>query len=96
MNFQEYLLAVGREVMAEALRGTPESIDAASHGQILQELRSYFFCGRQARGGQGVAGHRFPARGGPCAGLYVESFAQRNPTWLLPVSGGMPRRAAGR
>lgn len=45
MNFQEYLLALGKEVMAEALRGTPESIDAASHGQVLQELRNYFFVG---------------------------------------------------
>ena len=24
------------------------------------------------------------------------SIAQRNPTWLLPVSGGVPRRAVGR
>jgi len=24
------------------------------------------------------------------------SVAQRKPTWLLPVSGGVPRRAAGR
>ena len=24
------------------------------------------------------------------------SIAQRNPTWLLPVSGEVPRRAAGR
>jgi predicted AAA+ superfamily ATPase len=45
MNFQEYLLAVGKEVMAEALTGNPESIDTSSHGLILQELRNYFFVG---------------------------------------------------
>jgi predicted AAA+ superfamily ATPase len=45
MNFQEYLLAVGKEAMAEALLEKPESIDASSHGQILQELRNYFFVG---------------------------------------------------
>ena len=31
--------------MAEALLEKPESIDASSHGQILQELRNYFFVG---------------------------------------------------
>jgi hypothetical protein len=45
MNFQEYLLAVGKEVMAEALTGNPQSIDTSSHGLILQELRNYFFVG---------------------------------------------------
>jgi len=27
---------------------------------------------------------------------YFRSFAQRKPTWLLPVSGEVPRRALGR
>jgi predicted AAA+ superfamily ATPase len=45
MNFQEYLHAVGKDAMAEALQGNPESIDASSHTQILNELRNYFFIG---------------------------------------------------
>jgi hypothetical protein len=45
MNFQEYLLAMGRDPMAAALLGNPDSIDASSHGQILHELRNYFFVG---------------------------------------------------
>ena len=45
LNFQEYLLAIGREPMADALLGNPDSIDATSHAQILRELRNYFFVG---------------------------------------------------
>lgn len=45
MSFQEYLLAVGKETMAEALQGEPEAISSHSHEQILKELRNYFFVG---------------------------------------------------
>ena len=29
-------------------------------------------------------------------GVLTSDKAQRNPMWLMPVSGGVPRRAAGR
>ena len=45
MNFQEYLLAVGKDAMADAVLRNPESIGASPHAQILQELRNYFFVG---------------------------------------------------
>ncbi len=45
MNFQEYLLALGKEAMAAVLPGNPEAVGAVAHGQILRELRNYFFVG---------------------------------------------------
>ena len=55
MNFQEYLLALGKEAMAGVLLGKPEAVGAVAHEQILRDLRNYFFCGWHARGGEGVA-----------------------------------------
>ena len=45
MNFQEYLLALGKETMAAVLPGKPEAVSAVAHEQILRELRNYFFVG---------------------------------------------------
>lgn len=45
MNFQEYLLALGKEAMAGVLLDKPEAVSAVAHEQILRELRNYFFVG---------------------------------------------------
>jgi predicted AAA+ superfamily ATPase len=45
MTFFEYLLALGKEPMAECVEADPAAIPAAAHEQILTELRNYFFVG---------------------------------------------------
>lgn len=45
MSFYEYLLAIGKEVMADLIRQDPSAIPAAAHEQILRELKNYFFIG---------------------------------------------------
>jgi uncharacterized protein len=45
MTFYEYLIAMGKEPMAEEIRKAPSSISQAAHEQILVELKNYFFVG---------------------------------------------------
>jgi len=45
MTFYEYLLAMGKEPMAELTRGKPSSVSRAAHDLIMSELRNYFFVG---------------------------------------------------
>jgi hypothetical protein len=45
MTFYEYLLALGKETMAEQIRKAPSSTSQQAHEQILRELKNYFFTG---------------------------------------------------
>ncbi|MCD6292505.1 MAG: ATP-binding protein [Deltaproteobacteria bacterium] len=45
LTFYEYLLAMGKDVMAEYVISSPEEADASVQKLILVELRSYFFVG---------------------------------------------------
>ena len=45
MNFHEYLLAIGKEQMAEFALKSPVDIDEKIQKMILHELRNYFFIG---------------------------------------------------
>jgi predicted AAA+ superfamily ATPase len=45
MTFYEYLMAMGKESMAEYALTTPAGVDKAVQEIILQELRKYFFVG---------------------------------------------------
>ncbi len=45
MTFYEYLVAIGKEVMADCTIQSPETIDPIIQKKILAELRSYFFIG---------------------------------------------------
>lgn len=45
MTFYEYLLAMGKDVMAEYAIAPPDSVDESVQQLILDELRSYFFIG---------------------------------------------------
>ena len=45
MTFYEYLMALGKEPMAEQIRMTPSAISQSAHEQILGELKNYFFTG---------------------------------------------------
>ncbi|MCJ7601381.1 MAG: AAA family ATPase, partial [Desulfobulbaceae bacterium] len=45
MTFYEYLLAMGKEVMAEYILTQPENVAESVQQMILGELRSYFFVG---------------------------------------------------
>jgi len=45
MNFHEYLLAIGKEHMAEFALKSPVNIDEKIQKMILHELRNYFFIG---------------------------------------------------
>lgn len=45
MTFQEYLIGIGKEPMAETAGKHPASIPQNAHEQILQELKNYFFIG---------------------------------------------------
>ena len=45
MNFHEYLLAIGKEQMAEFALKSPVDIDGKIQKMILHELRNYFFIG---------------------------------------------------
>lgn len=45
MTFYEYLVAIGKEVMAKCSLQFPGSVDAITQQKTLSELRSYFFIG---------------------------------------------------
>lgn len=45
MTFYEYLLALGKEPMAEQTRKSPSATSQAAHEQIIDELKNYFFTG---------------------------------------------------
>ena len=45
MTFHEFLLAMGREPMAEYALLSPADVDKTVQGMILHELRNYFFVG---------------------------------------------------
>ncbi len=45
MTFYEYLLAMGKEVMAEHVLISPKDVDESVQQLILDELRTYFFVG---------------------------------------------------
>jgi len=45
MTFYEYLVALGKEPMAECIHSDPSAMPLAAHEQILNELRNYFFIG---------------------------------------------------
>lgn len=45
MTFSEYLVAMGKEQMAEYTLASPGSVDGPAQQMILKELRSYFFVG---------------------------------------------------
>jgi len=45
MTFYEYLMALGKEPMAEQIRKAPSATSQAAHEQILEELKNYFFTG---------------------------------------------------
>jgi predicted AAA+ superfamily ATPase len=45
MTFYEYLIAVGREPMAEHSLAPPDSVDESVQKMILDELRTFFFVG---------------------------------------------------
>jgi uncharacterized protein len=45
MTFYEYLLAVGREPMAQVMRRSPSEVDPKIQKKILNELKTYFFVG---------------------------------------------------
>ena len=45
MTFHEYLIALGKEPMAEEICKEPSTISHVAHEQILVELKNYFFVG---------------------------------------------------
>ena len=45
MTFYEYLMALGKEPMAEQSRKSPSAASQAVHEQIIDELKNYFFTG---------------------------------------------------
>lgn len=45
MTFYEYLMALGKEPMAEQTRKSPSATSQAAHEQIIDELKNYFFTG---------------------------------------------------
>jgi predicted AAA+ superfamily ATPase len=45
MSFYEYLLATGKEIMADMIRQDPSAIPPPAHDQILREVKNYFFIG---------------------------------------------------
>ena len=45
MTFYEYLVAIGKEIMADYSLQSPESVDDFIQKKILEELRSFFFIG---------------------------------------------------
>lgn len=49
MTFREYLVAVGKDGMAELLREPPRPLPDAVHGELLNELRRYWMIGGMPR-----------------------------------------------
>jgi uncharacterized protein len=45
MTFYEYLLAIGKDVMASTVINSPESVSETINTHIFQELKKYFFVG---------------------------------------------------
>lgn len=45
MTFGEYLMAQGKEAMAEHIQSPPSAASPPAHEQILSELKNYFFTG---------------------------------------------------
>ncbi|WP_446008257.1 hypothetical protein [Candidatus Electrothrix sp.] len=45
MTFYEYLLALGKETVAEYTRQAPETVAESIQQAVLTELRQYFFIG---------------------------------------------------
>ncbi len=45
MNFSEFLLAVGRDKLAEVLLSAESGVSETAHQMLLDELRNYFFVG---------------------------------------------------